>query len=157
MNSHGGKRKGAGRKQLLSPEQQLHAVVLCETIRWRSSRSRTIRKLNEFIHEKFPELKDNRAQFQAVPIEVRRRVFRKNKSKWKSIHGSVELAQEARKENKRLLGKKRLFTMQVGLGFERLWIMKMVARIMSRRGGRLIKPEYIRKIWNRWGPVVRSH
>ena len=106
MNSHGGKRKGAGRKQLLSPEQQLHAVVLCETIRWRSSRSRTIRKLNEFIHEKFPELKDNRAQFQAVPIEVRRRVLKKNKSKWRPIHGSVELAQEAHEENKRLLGEK---------------------------------------------------
>ena len=157
MNGHGGRRSGSGRKQLLSPEQQLHAAVLCETIRWRSSRSRTKRKLNEIIHERFPELKDNRALFQAVPIEVRRRVFRKNKSKWKSIHGSVELAQEARKENKRLLGKKRLFTMQVGPGFERLWIMKMVARIMSRRSGRLIKPEYIRKIWNRWGPVVRSH
>ena len=157
MNGHGGKRQGAGRKQLLSPEQQLHAVILCETIRWRSSRSRTIRKLNEFIHEKFPELKDNRAQFQAVPIEVRRRVFRKNKSKWKSIHGSVELTQEAHEENKRLLREKRLFTMQVGPGFDRLWIMKMVARIMSRRSGRLIKPEYIRKIWNRWGPVVRSH
>ena len=78
MNSHGGKRKGAGRKQLLSPEQQLHAVVLCETIERRSSRSRTIRKLNEIIHERFPELKDNRARFQAVPIEVRRRVFKKN-------------------------------------------------------------------------------
>ena len=157
MNGHGGRRARSGQKQLLSPEQQLHAVVLCETIRRRSSRSRTIRKLNEIINEQFPELKDNRAQFQAVPIEVRRRVLKKNKSKWRPIHGSVELAQEAHEENKRLLGGKRLFTMQVGPGFDRLWIMKMVARIMSRRSGRLIKPEYIRKIWNRWGPVVRSH
>ena len=157
MNGHGGRRSGSGRKQLLSPEQQLHAVVLCETIKRRSSRSRTKRKLNEIIHERFPELKDNRAQFQAVPIEVRRRVFKKNKSKWTSIHGSVELAQEAHGENKRLLGEKRLFTMQVGPGFDRLWIMRMVARIMSRRSGRIIKPEYIRKIWNRWGRVVRSH
>ena len=114
---------------MLSPEQQLHAVVPCETIRRRSSHSRTIRKLNEFVHERFPELKDNRAQFQAVPIEVRRRVFKKNKSKWKFIHGYVELAQEAQEENKRLLGEKRLFTMQVGPGLNRLRIVKMVARV----------------------------
>ena len=79
MNGHGGRRSGSGRQQLLSPEQQLHAVVLCETIKRRSSRSRTKRKLNEVIHERFPELKDNRAQFQAVPIEVRRRVFKKGR------------------------------------------------------------------------------
>ena len=153
MNGHGGKRKGAGARKQLSDMQQAYAAALCEELQRRSAKRVTARRLEAHLNKSFANLYLNYREIQRVHPMDRHLVD--------GIDDmgiiNVELAQEAKMTNKAMLQGNRLHSMPLARGFKRSWITKVIARIMSHRSGRIIKPEYIRKIWNRWGPVVRSH
>ena len=152
LNGHGGRRSKSGRKLLLSPEEQIYAAAMCEYLQLRSTKRATALRLSAYFKKKFPGLNEQYREIQSVRPRSRHLIFGEDD------HGfqDVELAQEARLTNAVMLADNRLHSIPIARGLDRPRIMKVVARIMSRRSGKIIKPEYIRKIWNRWGRSIRS-
>lgn len=173
MSNHGGRRRGAGRSPLFDDLDKLLIGAMCEKLQLKFANRDLSARTKKVLNEEFDGVEDNHALLRSVPIADRATILNlvKQISEAKSLEEServrvperLEAAVYARLDNRWILDgtmaayqarrsddKSKTSRRVLRIAVKPRWrdrAIVAVAKIVTRKVGRVVEPSYINNCW----------